>query len=192
MKELSSRYLRVCAVVMYFLRLRRLRSIISVGSGCAEERHGTRSAPDINAEMQSETPEARLANYTLVCGFKPPWLRILAGAMVHIAVAGCSAPPTSDEKANLLHQRPEGLVGEHFYICEDNMKIDVDFLKDGLTVDLKVLPDGESKRLSSPATGVPFFGDGINLQIVQGDIMIFRVDVPAQRCRRIKTGQAQR
>ena len=118
-------------------------------------------------------------------------LALLGMGALLLGNAGCSSPTDDSTDGNQARTSVAGMIGQHLYICEDGTKVDVDFLGDGLTLDLTILPDGETRRLISPGTGVPFFGDGINLQIVSGKILILRPDIPAKACRRVKTDASQ-
>lgn len=76
------------------------------------------------------------------------------------------------------------MVGTHIFTCEDGKKVSVEFVGDGLTINLATLPDGEAERLTSPAAGVTYFGDYVNLAVSGDAIAILRAGVPSQVCRR--------
>lgn len=103
-------------------------------------------------------------------------------------LSACSSQPDTNEAATGHDRRtiPE-LVGQHIYACNDGSQLDVDFLTDGLTIDLTPLPGGTSRRLTAPATGLPFVGEGMTVNLSNGEIVILRADEPVQTCRRVRT-----
>ena len=106
-------------------------------------------------------------------------LALLSSIFLLVVSSGCS-PDTAAEKAG----RASHLVGTHIFTCEDGKKVSVEFVGDGLTINLATLPDGEAERLTSPAAGVTYFGDYVNLAVSGDAIAILRADVPSQVCRR--------
>nr|WP_053556403.1 hypothetical protein [Sphingopyxis sp. LK2115] len=107
-------------------------------------------------------------------------------------MSGCS-PASNDKDAGERHDRRSvsNLVGEHIYACADGSRVDADFLADGLTLDLTILPDGRSVRLVAPATGLTFVGDKLNVSLSGGDRMtLLRPDAPPLTCTRLRSNTA--
>lgn len=105
-----------------------------------------------------------------------------------IVAAACSSQPDANQ-AVTGHDRqtmPE-LVGQHIYACSDGSQLDIDFLTNGLTIDLTPLPRGTSRRLTAPATGLPFVAEGMTVNLSNGEIVVLRPDEPVQTCRRVRT-----
>lgn len=108
---------------------------------------------------------------SIPCLLRRP-LAIAMAAVLLTSLTACSG--TSDDSSEQVHDRSAvpSLVGEHFYSCEDGAKLDADFLTDGLTLDLTRLPGGKPERFTSPATGLTFVGNKLNVTITGGDLMI--------------------
>ena len=121
-----------------------------------------------------------------------PVLLALAGLALAPGLSGCS-PASNDKDAGERHDRRSvsNLVGEHIYACADGSRVDADFLADGLTLDLTILPDGRSVRLVAPATGLTFVGDKLNVSLSGGDRMtLLRPDAPPLTCTRLRSNTA--
>jgi len=108
-----------------------------------------------------------------------PKLVFLSGILLLAVSSGCSSG-TDAEKTS----RTSRLVGEHIFTCEAGRKVSVEFVGDGLTINLATMPDGKAERLTAPAAGVTYFGDYVNLAISGDAITIMRADVSPQVCRR--------
>ncbi|MCW1432446.1 hypothetical protein [Novosphingobium sp. JCM 18896] len=109
-------------------------------------------------------------------------VRPLIGCLAFAALSACSSEqaPEHDELT------VPTIIGEHSYACEDGSRYDVDFLKDGLTLEFSDAPDGMRQRLTAPATGEPFVGQGMTLTIADGDRMtIARQGATPLRCRQL-------
>lgn len=104
---------------------------------------------------------------------------LVAGTALLLASSGCSSETDTEETS-----RTNRLTGRQIFLCENRTKVSVDFLGDGLTINLAALPDGKAERLTAPAAGVTYFGDYVNLAISNDAIVIMRAEVPAQICRR--------
>lgn len=77
-------------------------------------------------------------------------------------------------------------IGEHFYACPDGSRLDVDFLGDGLTLDLKTNPNAAPVRVTSPASGLNYVGQNLNVSISGGDrITLKRPGARALVCKRV-------
>lgn len=109
-------------------------------------------------------------------------VRPLIGCLTIAALSACSSEqaPEHDELT------VPSIIGEHSYACEDGSRFDVDFLKDGLTLEFSDVPDGMRQRLTAPATGKPFVGQGTTLSIADGDRMtIARPGATPLQCRQL-------
>ena len=109
---------------------------------------------------------------------------LLAGMFMLVANTACSPDSNVDKE-----DRPLPLAGTHIFTCGNGTKVRVDFVGNGLTIDFASLPDGETERLTSPAAGVTYFGDTMNLAITSGSIVVIRPDTGTQVCRRDSPGQ---
>jgi len=77
-------------------------------------------------------------------------------------------------------------IGEHFYACPDGSRIDVDFLGDGLTLDIKTRPNAIPVRVTSPASGLAYVGLNLIVSISGGDrITLERPGARAMACKRV-------
>ena len=106
-----------------------------------------------------------------------PTLALLSSIFLLAVSSGCSPDA---EKAG----RASPLAGTHIFTCGNGKKVSVEFVGDGLTINLATLPDGKADRLISPAAGVTYFGDYVNLAVSGDAIVTLRADVPSQVCRR--------
>src|SRR3546814_5912285 len=61
-------------------------------------------------------------------------------------------PNKSEAEASRDREMPD-FIGEHFYARPDVSRLDVDFLGDGLTLDIKTRPNAAPERVISPANG---------------------------------------
>lgn len=107
-----------------------------------------------------------------------PTLMLLAGLVLLVSSSGCSAETDADKAG-----RTSRLTGKHFLTCDGGRKLSVEFVGDGLTIDLATLPNGTAERLTAPAAGVTYFGDYVNLAISDGAVVVMRAGVPPQICR---------
>lgn len=103
-------------------------------------------------------------------------------------IVACSASPSDTERDQHDRQTTPTLVGEQIYLCDDGTALHADFLDEGLTLDLSDRPGGRPMRLTAPATGLSFVGDGTTLSFVGADRILFaqieREDLRCQRARR--------
>src|SRR3546814_16679917 len=77
-------------------------------------------------------------------------------------------------------------IGEHFYARPDGSRLDVDFLGDGLTLDIKTRPNAAPERVISPANGRAYVGRNLNVSISGGDrITLKRPGARALACNRV-------
>ena len=93
-----------------------------------------------------------------------------------------------DASASLLLVAGEqpNFIGEHFYACPDGSRLDVDFLGDGLTLDIKTRPNAAPERVTSPASGRTYVGRNLNVSISGGDrITLKRPGARALACKRV-------
>ncbi|WP_324741016.1 hypothetical protein U8326_14270 [Tsuneonella sp. CC-YZS046] len=131
------------------------------------------TATDCSRPYLCETPYSRPHNRGC------PTRVFLSGIFLLAVSSGCS-PETEAEKTS----RASRLVGTHIFTCEGGRKVSVEFVGDGLTINLATLPDGKAERLTAPAAGVTYFGDYANLAISDNAIVILRAEAPSQICRR--------
>jgi len=76
--------------------------------------------------------------------------------------------------------------GEHFYACPDGSRLDVDFLGDGLTLDIKTRANAAPVRVTSPASGLTYVGPNLEVSISGGDrITLRRPGARARACQRV-------
>src|SRR3546814_1376200 len=79
-------------------------------------------------------------------------------------------------------------IGEHFYARPDGSRLDVDFLGDGLTLDIKTRPNAAPERVISPANGRAYVGRNLNVSISGGDrITLKRPGARALACNRVRS-----
>lgn len=99
---------------------------------------------------------------------------------------GCS-PATNKSEAEASRDRElPNFIGEHFYACPDGSRLDVDFLGDGLTLDIKTRPNAAPERVTSPASGRTYVGRNLNVSISGGDqITLKRPGARALACKRV-------
>lgn len=134
-----------------------------------------RSAPSFTAKVCSRQCHGGASKR------RRPCLR-LAPLLLLAANAGCS-PDSSDAGSAML-------AGTHSFVCANGTKVRVEFLgDDGLTVEAAILPDGETERLTSPAAGVTYFGDTMNLSISNDWVVVIRPDAKTQICQRAASNQ---
>jgi len=99
--------------------------------------------------------------------------------------AACSPASTSDPQERHDRQTTPTLVGEKMYVCPNGERLDVDFLDDGLTLDLSSLPGGRPLRLKASTTGAPFTNQGATLQLAGTDAIVITITgKPAMTCER--------
>jgi hypothetical protein len=111
----------------------------------------------------------------------------MTGGIILISLAGCRPIDSSEEIRHDRNSVP-ALVGEHLYLCEDGTQLDGDFLVDGLTLDLAILPDEQPIRLTAPDTGLTYVGNNLNVRLTGVDTLtLVRADRTALTCRRTRT-----
>lgn len=110
---------------------------------------------------------------------------VVAGLALVPGLLGCS-PSSSDNESNASRDRRlPNFIGEHFYACPDGSRLDVDFLGDGLTLDIKANPKAAPVRVTSPASGLTYVGPNLNVKISGGDrITLLRPGVAPMVCNR--------
>jgi len=102
-------------------------------------------------------------------------LSIMIGAWLLIGAPGCAPEPGRDPG-------PER-VGRQNFACNDGSELQVEFRNDGLTIDLAILSDGRSQRLTAPGRGLPFVGDGTSVYLSNGGIVLVPAAGPSLNCR---------
>ncbi|WP_147418728.1 hypothetical protein [Sphingobium terrigena] len=110
----------------------------------------------------------------------------VTGLALAPGLLGCS-PSTSDNEAKASRDRQlPNFIGEHFYACPDGSRVDVDFLGDGLTLDIKTRPRAAPVRVTSPASGQTYVGPNLEVSISGGDrITLKRPGARALACKRV-------
>ncbi len=104
-----------------------------------------------------------------------PRLSIMIGAWLLIGSSGC-APESGPDPG------PER-VGRQNFACSDGSEVQVEFLTNGLAIDLAPLPEGRSQRLTAPGRGLPFVGNGKSVYLSNGGIVIVATEGPSLSCR---------
>jgi hypothetical protein len=114
------------------------------------------------------------------------WIIIATGLALAPGLLGCS-PSASDSEARASRDRElPDFIGEHFYACPDGSRVDVDFLGDGLTLDIKTRPRVAPVRVISPADGQTYVGPNLEVSISGGDrITLKRPGGRALACKRV-------
>ncbi|GGB43508.1 hypothetical protein GCM10011380_36190 [Sphingomonas metalli] len=119
------------------------------------------------------------------------WIIILLGLGLTPALLGCSPSTDNGDSDGSRDRRLPNFIGEHFYACPDGSRLDVDFVGDGLTLDIKTSPNAAPVRVSSPASGLTYVGPNLNVTISGGDrITLLRPDVPPLACKRVQSRTA--
>jgi hypothetical protein len=100
---------------------------------------------------------------------------------------GCSSQPspTSPHDEDHFAGTNPQIIGQHNYECGDGARITVDFLADGLTIEVRGAADGKPVRLTAPGQGQRYIGDRITADATGGQMTINRQGHAAQACRRI-------
>ena len=102
-------------------------------------------------------------------------LSMLLGACLLVSMPGCSPEPGPGSGS--------GRSGRQNFACSDGSEAQVEFQNDGLTIDLAVLPDGRSQRLTASGRGLPFVGDGTSVYLSNGGIVLVPSAGPSLSCR---------
>ncbi len=128
-------------------------------------------------------PTARMLEQgqRLMLGVRALW----ASLFLLASVTACSADPDAarDDRDHIDGDRPN-VIGRHIYDCEAGGRWAVDFLTDGLTVDLG--PEGAPAiRLSAPAQGLSYVGEKITARISGREMHIRRSNKAPLTCLRI-------
>lgn len=118
---------------------------------------------------------------------RPSGVSLLAAALIVLSATGCSSQaPSSNphDKDHFAGTNPQ-IIGRHIYACDDGAKITVDFLADGLTIEMRSSTGGKPARLTAPGQGLRYIGDRITADATGGQMTINRQGYAAQACRRI-------
>lgn len=108
-----------------------------------------------------------------------------AGLALAPGLLGCSPSAGSGESTVSNDRRLPDFIGEHFYTCPDGSRLDVDFLGDGLTLDIKRGANAAPVRVTSPASGQTYVGNSLNVTISGGDrITLLAPGAPPLACKR--------
>lgn len=115
---------------------------------------------------------------------------LATGIALPPGLLGCSrATNTSEAEASRDRER-HNLIGEHFYAFPDGSRLDVDFLGDRLTLDIKTRPNAAPERVTSPASGRTYVGRNLNVSISGGDTPCLAGRNTRPQRRRSTTGKA--
>ncbi|MCI1271488.1 MAG: hypothetical protein LKM31_00165 [Sphingobium sp.] len=112
---------------------------------------------------------------------------LAVAALIILSAAGCSsqAPSSNPHDEDHFAGTNPQIIGRHIYGCDDGAQITVDFLADGLTIEVRSTAGGKPVRLSAPGQGLQYIGDRITADATGGQMTINRQGHPAQACRRI-------
>ncbi|WP_235537472.1 hypothetical protein [Sphingomonas sp. Root1294] len=109
---------------------------------------------------------------------------VWAGLILFLGLTACSgsAEPAGDDRNHTTSENAN-VIGRHVYHCDPGGLWIVDFLQDGLSVDLAA--NGEKPvRLTAPAQGLTYVGEHINARVSGRDMHVQRSDRPPLKCRR--------
>lgn len=111
----------------------------------------------------------------------------MVAAFAVLSAAGCSsqAPSSNPQDEDHFADTNPQIIGRHVYECDDGAQITVDFLADGLTIEMRGTAGGRPARLSAPGQGLRYIGDRITADATGGQMTINRQGHAAQACRRI-------
>lgn len=114
---------------------------------------------------------------------------LLMAAPVAGVLVGCSKPDQSNASnaaANMTvpMRMPPAIVASHTYRCVGGEVLYVDFLADETSINVKRGPTGRSLRLTAPAQGLAYVGDGMNLTLDGKDIKLDEAKKPSRMCKR--------
>lgn len=111
---------------------------------------------------------------------------LATGLALAPGLLGCSPATNKSESEASRDRELPNFIGEHFYVCPDGSRLDVDFLGDGLTLDIKTRPNGAPVRVTSPASGRTYVGSNLEVSISGGDrITLKRPGARALACKRV-------
>ena len=113
-----------------------------------------------------------------------PRLSIMIGAFLLIGSSAC-APDSGPDPG-------PGRVGRQNFACSDGSEVQVDFISNGLTIDLAPLPEGRSERLNAPGRGFPFVSNDKSVYLSGGGIVIVPTEGPSLSCRPVEPGSRTR
>ena len=119
---------------------------------------------------------------------KRPRIRAQVAAVVLIAamLTGCAGEP-GDANAQRSARHPAA-IGEQRYTCSDGSQWDVDFVEDGLKLDLTSQPDGKVARLTAAAQGMTFVGNRVAAVLSGRQLFIDRDGDTRLTCARSQEG----
>ncbi|PCE40310.1 MULTISPECIES: hypothetical protein [Sphingomonadaceae] len=104
-------------------------------------------------------------------------------------LAGCSEPDQTNARNAATNttasiQMPPAIVASHTYRCVGGDVLYIDFLADETSINVKRGPTGPSLRLTAPAQGLAYVGDGMNLTLNGKDIKLDEPKKPSRTCKR--------
>ncbi len=112
--------------------------------------------------------------------------RLLLFSLLASFVAGCSGQSDDDRRsvARSKSKQHTNIVGEQTYVCDNGSVWDVDFLGNGLQINLRRVPKGEVERLTAPAQGLRFVGDRVAATVSGRGLVIEYTGRRATSCQR--------
>jgi hypothetical protein len=114
------------------------------------------------------------------------WIILATELALPLGLLGCSSSTSKSEAEASRDRELPNFIGEHFYTCPDGSRVDVDFLGDGLTLEIKTKANAAPVRVTSPATGQTYVGPNLNVSISGGDrITLTRPGARAMACKRV-------
>lgn len=124
-------------------------------------------------------------------GLVPP--RLLVPLLLAVSITGvligCSERDQTDASnaaanTTVAIQMPPAIVASHTYRCEGGDVLYIDFLADETSINVRRAPSGRSLRLTAPAQGLAFVGDGMNLTLAGKDIKLDEPKKSSRICKR--------
>lgn len=104
-------------------------------------------------------------------------------------LAGCSGTETADTSSKNQNEAPSvamppPIIASHTYRCVGGDIIYVDFLKDGLSINVRQGSSGPSARLTAPAPDSAYAGNGMTLTVSGKDIGVRESGTRSCKCTR--------
>jgi hypothetical protein len=106
-----------------------------------------------------------------------------------LALPACSKkgneiPPDKASGPGSTPSLPPSISASHTYRCNDNSLVFIDFMSDGMTLDLRGSKEALPNRMTAPAPGEPFIGDEATATVNNKTIVLQRYKAPSRTCRR--------
>lgn len=114
------------------------------------------------------------------------WKMLSIYLFLALGLLSCSPEATDADRQSSRDRTLPDFIGEHIYACPDGSQLDVDFLGDGLILDIKTSPKSRPERVTASASGKTFVGSNLNVTISGGNrITLLRPGVPPVACNRL-------